>query len=58
LEVGWFLSLQNCTSLTSLPKGLKVGGGLNIYKTELTNYPNSKLKKMIQLGFIKGEIYR
>jgi len=37
---------------------LKVGGGLNIYKTELTNYTNSKLKKMIQPGFIKGDIIR
>jgi hypothetical protein len=46
------------TDITSLPKGLKVGGDLNIRGTELFIYSNDELRKMIEPGFIKGNIIR
>jgi hypothetical protein len=46
------------TDITSLPKGLKVGGDLNIRGTELIIYSNDELRKMIEPGFIKGNIIR
>jgi hypothetical protein len=57
-KVGRNLYLENCKNLTSLPKGLKVGGDLNIRGTELFIYSNDELRKMIEPGFIKGNIIR
>jgi hypothetical protein len=37
---------------------LKVGGDLNIRATELIRYSNDELRKMIEPGFIKGNIIR
>ena len=58
LEIKGSLYLRNCTSLTSLPEGLKVEGFLDIKHTQLKNYTNDELRKMIYLGHIKGEIIR
>ena len=58
LEVGGGLNLSNCTSLTSLPKGLKVWGWLDIKHTQLKNYTDDELRKMVKPGFINGEIKR
>ena len=46
------------TSITSLPKGLKVGGHLDITESELPYYykNNDHLRKSIEPGFIKGDI--
>ena len=52
------LYLIMCKKLTSLPKGLKVGGDLNIRAAELMRYSNDELRKMIEPGFIKGNIIR
>jgi hypothetical protein len=37
---------------------LEVGGDLNIRGTELLRYSNDELRKMIEPGFIKGNIIR
>ena len=58
LQVWDSLILTACTSLTSLPKGLKVGGGVNITDSSLTKYTEEELRKMIEPGFIKGDIIR
>jgi hypothetical protein len=58
LYVGRNLYLIMCKNLKSLSKGLKVGGDLNIRATELIRYSNDELMKMIELGFIKGNIIR
>jgi hypothetical protein len=57
LKVGGILSL-NHSSITSLPKGLEVGGDLQIEGASLTKYSNEELRKMIEPGFIKGDIIR
>jgi hypothetical protein len=46
------------TTITSLPKGLEVGGYLYIYGTNLVKYTNEELREMIYPGFIKGVISR
>ena len=58
LYVGKNLFLNNCYDLKSLPKGLKVGGGVNITDASLTKYTEEELRKMIEPGFIKGDIIR
>ena len=45
------------SNITSLPKGLKVGGDLLIEGTFLTEYTRNELREMIKPGFIKGEMY-
>jgi len=52
------LSLQNCTSLASLPKGLKVDKHLYIKNTPLAKFSDDELRKMVKPGFINGRIYR
>ena len=42
--------------MTSLPKGLKVYGDLNIFYTKLGKYTDEHLREMIKPGFIKGKI--
>jgi hypothetical protein len=56
LEVNGTLYLNHCYKLKSLPKGLKVDGGLNITYTRLTKYSIDELKKMVEPGYIKGDI--
>ena len=58
LNVKGNLNLHSFKKLTSLPKGLKVGGNLYIYNTPLTKYSDNELREMVKLGFIKGEIHR
>ena len=57
MEVGDSLFLVR-TSITSLPKGLKVGGHLDLTESELPYYYNNDdhLRKSIEPGFIKGDI--
>jgi hypothetical protein len=50
--------LIKCVNLTFLPKGLEVGLNLFIGKTQLTNYSDDELRKMVEPGFIKGKINR
>jgi hypothetical protein len=52
------LDLENCTNLTSLPKGLEVGWELIITGTKLQKYTDDELREMINLGYIKGDIIR
>ena len=57
LEVGHSLWLAGCWGLTSLPKDLKVGGDLYIYRTKFTEISDDELVNMIMPnGYIKGEI--
>ena len=56
MEVSGELDLTD-TELTSLPKGLKVGGNLDTTYTPLAKYTYDELIEMIKPGFIKGEIY-
>ena len=56
MEVSGELNLTD-TELTSLPKGLKVGGNLDTTYTPLAKYTYDELIEMIKPGFIKGEIY-
>ena len=57
LEVGHSLWLAGCWGLTSLPKDLKVGGDLYIYRTKFTEISDNELVNMIMPnGYIKGEI--
>jgi len=57
LEVGHSLWLAGCWGLTSLPKDLKVGGNLYIYRTKFTEISDDELVNMIMPnGYIKGEI--
>jgi hypothetical protein len=57
LYVGGELFLDYCNKLKSLPKGLEVDGGVNItYNTQLTKYTKEELRKMIEPGYIKGDI--
>jgi hypothetical protein len=58
LYVGRNLYLIMCKNLKSLSKGLKVGGDLNIRAAELIRYSNDELMKIIEPGFIKGNIIR
>jgi hypothetical protein len=58
LYVGGSLLLIKCVNLTFLPKGLEVGLNLFIGKTQLTNYSDDELRKMVEPGFIKGKINR
>jgi hypothetical protein len=57
LKVGDQLDLR-WTKVTSLPRGLEVGGFLRIGDTDLEDYSDDDLRKMVKPGFIKGEIYR
>ena len=57
LQVYRNLSLFN-SDITSLPKGLYVGGYLNIRVTPLKKYTDDELREMVKPGFIKGEIHR
>jgi hypothetical protein len=57
LEVENSLWLAGCWGLTSLPKDLKVGGNLYIYRTKFTEISDNELVNMIMPnGYIKGEI--
>jgi hypothetical protein len=57
LEVEHSLWLAGCWGLTSLPKDLKVGGNLYIYRTKFTEISDNELVNMIMPnGYIKGEI--
>jgi len=56
LYVGGDLFLNHCYKLESLPKGLKVQNSLNITYTSLTKYSEDELKKMVEPGYIKGDI--
>jgi len=56
LYVGGDLNLKKCHELKSLPKGLKVEGDVIITESNLVNYTEYELKKMIQPGYIKGEV--
>jgi hypothetical protein len=56
LYVGGALFLDYCNKLKSLPKGLEVDGGVNITYTQLTKYTKEELRKMIEPGYIKGDI--
>jgi len=56
LYVGGALFLNDCDKLKSLPKGLEVDGGVNITYTKLTKYTKEELRKMIEPGYIKGDI--
>jgi hypothetical protein len=48
-----------CKNLTSLPKGLKVDGGVNIKLTNLIKYTKEELREMIEPdGYITGKIIR
>jgi len=58
LEVGRDLYLENCTSLTSLPKGLKVRGILIISGSPLVKFSDEELRNMVKPGFIKEQIIR
>lgn len=59
LQVYGYLILSGCTSLTTLPDGLKVGGNLNIANTPLANYTDGELLKMIgSTGYMNGIIKR
>ena len=44
------------SEITSLPKGLKVGGDLLIFGTPIAKFDDDELREMIKPGFIKGEI--
>jgi len=47
------------TNITSLPKGLKVGGNLELTGITLgEDYDDDGLRQMIRPGFINGEIFR
>ena len=47
------------TYIKSLPKGLKVGGNLELTGITLgEDYDDDELRQMIKPGFIKGEIIR
>jgi hypothetical protein len=52
------LYLENCTSLTSLPKGLKVRGILIISGSPLVKFSDEELRNMVKPGFIKEQIIR
>jgi hypothetical protein len=51
------LDLEN-TSITSLPKGLKVWDSLYIADSPLAKLSDEELREMVKPGFIKGRIYR
>ena len=56
LEVGHSLWLAGCWGLTSLPKDLKVGGSLYIYRTKFTEISDDELLNMIKPNGYIGEI--
>lgn len=56
LYVGGDLFVDHCYNLKSLPKGLKVGGDLYISNSSIVNYSEEELRKMIEPGYIKGEV--
>ena len=45
------------SNITSLPEGLKVHRGLQIFGTELKKYTDEELREMVKPGFI-GRIFR
>jgi len=57
LKVGRDLNLRRCTNLKTLPKGLEVKGDLYISKSGVGNFTDSEILKMIEPGFIKGDIF-
>ena len=57
LEVKGGLSLYE-SEIISLPEGLKVHGDLFIADTKLEAYTDDELRKMIEPGYINGEIIR
>ena len=57
LNVKGDLSLSN-SGITSLPKGLEVGGDLYLREVDLEKYSDKELREMIKPGFIKGKIDR
>ena len=56
LEVEGNLWLAGCWGLTSLPKDLKVGGSLYIYRTKFTEISDNELLNMIKPNGYIGEI--
>jgi hypothetical protein len=46
------------SNITSLPKGLKVGGLLIIIESDLLKYSDEEIRKMIEPGYIKKKIVR
>lgn len=57
LNVEGDLDLSDIT-VSSLPKGLKVGG--NLYMSEYNEFAiyDDEIREMIKPGYIEGEIYR
>lgn len=57
LKVGRDLNLRRCTNLKTLPKGLEVKGDLYISRSGVGDFTDSEILKMIEPGFIKGDIF-
>jgi len=58
--IGADLDLRGCTSLTSLPKRLKVDGNIDLENTPIADkYTEEEIRKMcyIKMCDIKGKIY-